>query len=47
VYRAGDDPARQHISGYRLALTVAGILLLVGAAIAFARLGRSADRTHP
>jgi len=35
------------ISGYRVALTVAGILLLAGAVIAFAALGRSADRANP
>ena len=35
------------ISGYRLALTVAGILLLVGAVIAFSTLGQKADRAHP
>ena len=32
------------MAGYRLSLTIAGALLLVGAAIAFAALGRRADR---
>ena len=35
------------IAGYRVALTVAGILLLVGAVISFAALGRRADRVSP
>ena len=35
------------ISGYRVALTLAGILLLAGAVIAFATLGRRAERGAP
>jgi hypothetical protein len=35
------------ISGYRVALTGAGIFLLVGAVIAFAALGRRVDRVSP
>ncbi|HZE35600.1 MAG TPA: hypothetical protein VE482_03810 [Candidatus Eisenbacteria bacterium] len=35
------------ISGYRVALTVAAILLLVGAVIVFAALDRRADRADP
>jgi len=35
------------IAGYRIALTLAGLLLLVGAVIAFATLGRRADQGAP